>query len=395
MKVSKHRIYLDNAATTPIDPRVEKEMKRFWSGDFGNAGSIHKEGVVAKQALENARQKVAELIGAHRDEIFFTSSGTMSNNMAIIGSISYSLSHGEDPKNIEIISTEIEHSSILEPIMWLCKKKIRHHVVKVNKEGIADLNLFKRVLHDKSALVSIHYVNNEIGVIQPISKISKIIRQRNFENISLQKRPIIFHVDASQAPLYCDLNVQKIGADLLTLDGQKIYGPKGIGVLYKKRSVKIEPIFFGGGQERGMHSGTENIAAIVGLATALEIAVKERDRERARISKLRDYFWDRIRDSLPSVVLNGSLENRVANNINFSVPNIDPEFIVLELDARGIACSTKSTCVKAGDQSYVVAAIAGEDRARSSLRFSLGRYTTKKEIDFTVNALIEIISKST
>ncbi|MBU1557939.1 cysteine desulfurase, partial [Patescibacteria group bacterium] len=265
------RIYLDHAAATPVRKEVLGAMQPYWNENFGNPGSIHKEGVIAKKAVYESRKKISELLNSSEDEIIFTSCGTESNSLAVFGFIDKLTEKNNDIKNLHLITTVMEHPSILDLFKKYEKKGAQVDYLKIDKEGIVDLKHFREILKPNTALVSVMYANNEIGTVQPISKLSHIIRNNN-KNLSSGDLNTVFHVDASQAPLYLNLDVKSLGVDMLTIDGQKIYGPKGIGVLYKKRGIEINPLLVGGSQEMGYRAGTENVPSIVGLAKALELA---------------------------------------------------------------------------------------------------------------------------
>lgn len=402
-KIQK-RIYLDCASTTPIDDRVAKVMKRFESRDFGNPSSIHGEGVVAKKAVEDARKKVATLFSAHPDEVVFTSGGTEANNLALCGVVHALEQSGCAISRMHAVTSVIEHSSILECFKHFESRGMKVDYVPVTEKGIIDVNAFKKVLRPETVLVSIQYANNEIGTIQPIREIAKLIRHHNkTNNLQLttnnQKKSenrdkIFFHTDASQASQYLDMNTQMLGVDLLTIDGHKMYGPKGVGALFVKRGVSVSPILFGGKQENGIRSTTENVAGIVGLAEAFVFSVSLRANEVTRLLKLRDYFFQGVTRMTLNVSINGDLDARLPNNINISIPHLDAEYAVLQLDAKGIACSTKSSCLTNESLSYVVYALDGnKERALSTLRFTLGRMTTKKDIERTLKVLRDILKK--
>lgn len=397
------RIYLDYASTTPVDARVAKVMKRFESRDFGNPSSIHTEGVVAKKAVTGARKKVAALFSAHEDEIIFTSGGTEANNLAILGIISALEKKGIALSKMRAITSVIEHSSILECFKELQSRGMQVDYVPVNEKGIIDVKAFKKMLSPNTVLVSIQYANNEIGTIQSIREIAKSIRHyrkntddrlQTTDKKIQQERKIIFHTDASQAGQYLEMNTQVLGVDLLTIDAHKMYGPKGVGALFVKRGVTLSPILFGGKQEGGLRSTTENVAGIVGLSEAFSLSVSVRESETMRLSKLRDYFLATIQKIAPTACINGDLDFRLPNNINISIPNLDAEYAVLQFDAEGIACSTKSSCLTHDSLSYVVSSLHGnKERASTSLRFTLGRDTTKEIIDQTIKVLQKIITK--
>jgi cysteine desulfurase len=367
------RIYLDYAASTPVDAEVLKTMMPYFAEDFGNANSIHQEGVKAKQALDNARSNLAGILNARSEEVVFTSGGTESNKIAIESVF-------DDLKNKHAVTSTIEHPSVLDVFKALEKRGLQVTYVGVGETGVVNPKDVRDAIKENTVLVSIMYVNNEIGTIQPINEIAKVIRSKKKEYSS----DIYFHTDASQAPLYLSLNTIKLGVDMMTLGGQKMYGPKGIGCLYKKKDIKI------------IRQGTENIPLIVGFAKALELADVNREEESKRLTELRDYFIEELKKQIPQVELNGSREQRSPNNINIYIPNIDGEFFTILLDSKGIACSTKSAC-KVDDEdegSYVIEALGhSKERSKSSLRFSLGKTTTRKDIDYVVQTLAVSVKK--
>jgi len=395
----KKRIYMDYAAATPIDNDVLKAMQPYFTVLFGNAGAIYKEGVIIKTAIDGARKSIADVLNARSEEIVFTSGGTESNNLAIFGVISALEDSGMRIKDMHFITSAIEHSSVLELFKFLEKKGANVSYIGTEENGIVNVKDIKEALKENTVLVSIMYVNNEIGTIQPIAEIAKTLRhfrKKKLKSKIQNPRLPYLHTDASQAPLYFQLDVEKMHIDLMTLGGQKIYGPKGVGCLYKKRDVKINSIIKGGWQENKLRAGTENTPLIIGFAKALELAEKNREKEYERIKTLRDYFITKIYKKIPKAKLNGSRESRSPNNINVYIPNINGEFFVVLLDNKGITCATRSAC-KEGDEnegSYVIEALRyGRERAKSSLRFSLGKETTKKDIDYVIKILSENIKK--
>lgn len=383
------RVYLDHAATTPADPRVEEAMRPFWIEKFGNVGGLYEEGRIAKEALGQARVKIARLIGAKPDEIIFTSGGTESDNLAVFG-----INLGAKPPlgglapKCHIITTKFEHHAVLHPCQKLEKDGFYVSYLKVGEDGIVDPEDIRKALRPETILVSIMHANNEIGTIQPIAEISKVIR--NFRSTNLY-----FHTDACQAAGYLDLNVNNLGVDLMTVNGSKIYGPKGVGFLYVRRGVKIDPQILGGGQEMGLRAGTEPVALAVGLAKAFEIAQVEKASESARLTQLRDYFIKELKKKIPKVILNGHPTKRLPNNINIAIPGTEGEAVVIYLDAAGISCSTGSACTSEfSAPSHVILALGrSRELADGSLRLTMGRSTTKEDLDYVLDKLPDIINK--
>lgn len=381
------RIFLDHATSTPVRKEVLKAMKPYWNEKYGNPGTIHQFGMEAKKAMDDSRKKIADVLKCHSDEIIFTASGTESNSLAIFGVLEKMREEGSDLKNLHIITTVMEHPSILNWFQKYEKEGVQVSYIGIDEEGIIDLKKLRQELKLNTVFVSVMYANNEIGTIQPITKISHILRDhsKNLPN------KIIFHSDASQAPLYLKLDTNSLGVDMLTIDGQKIYGPKGVGALFKKRNVEINPLMLGGSQEMGLRAGTENIPLIVGLAEAIYFADKDRENESTRLRELQNHFIERVLSEIEGAVLNGSKENRMPNNVNISIPNIDSEFMIVKLDNKGIACSSKSACMgKIKQDSYVIKCL-GNDLG-NSLRFTLGKSTTMKDIDYVVNQLKQSLS---
>lgn len=398
---SRKRIYLDYAATTPLDPRVEKAMRPFLRECFGNPSSIHAEGLAAKKALNAARVVIARCLEAHAEEVVFTSGGTEANNLAIFGTL-FRLNLNLK-KRTHVVATNIEHSSVLEPLKEL-ERQGRAEVtyVPVEADGIVKPEKVIAAIKPNTVLVSVMYANNEIGTIQPIRKIGQrlvSIRHSTFSihNSPNEKRYPVFHSDACQAPLYLRCLVNALGVDFLSLDAHKIYGPKGVGALYVRRNTPLIPQLLGGGQERGMRATTENIPGIVGFAEALRHATAEREKESARLAVLRNLLYSEVLKNIRiKCEVNGSMEagERLPNNLNISLPGVDTEFLTLQLDAAGIAVSTKSSCLKDEKESYVVAALGGGGkRARSTLRFTLGRHTTKADIVLAAQQLLKRIKR--
>ena len=358
-----------------------------------NPGAIHDLGVKEKNKLENVRAIIAKILDARQDEIVFTSGATESNNLAILGLV-------RNYKSPHIVTTNIEHASVLEVYKYLEQtKQARVTFVPVEKNGVVDIKKIKKALRKDTVLVSVMYANNEIGTIQPIREIGKVIRHFNKINFKENKktrlpaRQVFFHTDAVQAVNYLPVNVMQLGVDLMSINSAKIYGPKGVGVLYVKKNTSITKIMFGGDQERGLRPGTENVVLATEFARALEITEKIKEQETKRLTKLRDYFVAELLRM--KIIINGDLKNRLPNNINITIPKIPSDLLVIELSTRGIMASAKSAC-KSGDgkASHVIEAINPKAKETDgSLRFSLGRQTTKSDIDYTVKALSQILTK--
>lgn len=379
----KARIYLDNASTTPIDPKVLDAMLPYLKENYGNPSSLHYEGRIARNAILKSREKISSILGSEKEEIIFTSGGTESDNLAILG-----IARANKNKGKHIIVSSIEHKAVLNSCKKLENEGFEITYLDVDKKGIVSLKHLKESLRPDTILISIMYANNEIGTIQPIKKISKIIKENKIS------KPI-FHTDACQAVGYLNINVKELGVDALTLSSSKIYGPKGIGCLYLSKDIKIEPILFGGGQENGLRSGTENVASIVGFAEAFVISEKKRILENEKVTKLRDYFLSEIKKKIKNISLNGDIKNRLPNNINISIKGVEGESLVLLLDEGGVACSSGSACSsKDLNPSHVLIKIGVSlELAHCSIRFTLGRYTQKKDIDYTVKVLSESVKK--
>ncbi len=392
-KIKENRIYLDNAASTRVDKRVLKAMEPFWRVNFGNAGSLHQEGRFAKNSLENARESVANSINAQHDDIIFTSGGTESNNMVIQGVVRNLIKKTDkELKDIHIITSAVEHNSVSDCFRALESEGVVVDIVPVDNEGRVDIEVFKSMLTNKIVLVSFIHSNNEIGTIEDIKKVSTIVQNYKREN-NLDIYPLL-HTDASQSAAWVKVDVQKLGVDLLTLDSQKMYGPKGAGCLYVKDKTMIAPLFYGGKQEYGLRPGTPVLPLIVGFSKALELVEEERHTYVEDIAKLRDWFIDYILEKIEGAVLNGAVgEGRIPGNINFSFPNIDGEQLVIELDERGVAVSTRSACMtNDANVSSVIKALNKKDvNENSVIRLSMNRYTTEEEMYKVANILTETV----
>lgn len=370
----KKRIYADAAAATPLSLSVQKELARLLAL-FGNPSALHKEAVAAKHELEGVRERIARTVAAHADEIIFTAGGTEANNLAIIGTLRALLASG---KKVHAITTAIEHSSILEPLRALVPSGLLLTELAVDQDGRVDIKTLREAIGPETALVSVQMVNSEIGAIQDIRAIAKEIRHQRTQ----QGAPIVFHTDASQAPLWLPLHVERLGVDLMTLDAQKIMGPKGAGALYIKRGTILTPFIYGGGQEQGLRSGTENIAFAGALAVALEEAQAGAEANTNRVAPIRDFLITEIQKLIPDAILNGgSGEWRVANNINMYIPQLNGDMAVVALDAEGIAASTRSACdTEEENPSSVLSALGlSAERAKNSIRITLLPSATEAE----------------
>jgi cysteine desulfurase len=377
------RLYADAAAATPLSPRARKELLRLLDV-YGNAGALHREAVAAKAELDAARAMIAESVGAHPDEIIFTASGTESNNIAING-VLRPLLHAVG--ELHAITIAIEHQSVLEPLRALEADGLYLTEMPVDSEGLVSIAALKETINDETVFISIQLVNSEVGTIEPIRDIAKLVRQIKKERQSKiagdeVALPLYLHCDASQAPLWVAMKVDSLGPDLVTLDGQKVQGPKGVGALYIKRNTDIEPVIRGGVQEFGLRGGTPNVPMVGSFAVALEDAQKGVEKRVEKVSAIRDYLFSEIKKLIPAVLLNGpAFAHRVANNLNVSIPGLDAEMAVLAMDARGIAVSTRSAC-NTGDEnpSHVIAALGTpKELAKSAIRITLLPSITKAE----------------
>ncbi|MDD3486830.1 MAG: cysteine desulfurase family protein [Candidatus Moranbacteria bacterium] len=391
--MAKKRIYLDYASTTPVDPRVFSAIKPYFSVKFGNPSSIHSFGREAGEAVEKARHQAADFFGCDQSEIIFTSGASESNNLAVKGTTIARISHSSQGKTKpHIITTQFEHSCVLAS----CKKLEQQGMAEVTylpvgKDGVVKILDVKKSIKKNTALVSVMYANNEIGTIQPIREIGKIIKKENSE----RGEKIIFHTDAVQAVNYLDCKIDNLGVDLLTASAHKIYGPKGVGLLAVRKNTPMKRIQDGGGQEFGMRAGTLNVAGIVGFGEALEIAEKERPRNFKIVEKLKGHMVGRILEEIQGVKLNGSKTKRLPGIANFTVRDVEGEGLLLGLDLEGIAVSTGSACSAADLRpSHVLAAIGlSEEESHGSLRVSLGKYTTKQEADIFVDTLKKVVDR--
>ncbi len=371
------KVYLDHAATTPLHPEVLSLMYEFMRDTFGNPSSVHSFGREAKKFIEEARQKVADLIGAKPEEIYFTSGGTEADNIAIIGT-----AMARRKKGNHIITSSIEHHAVLETCEYLAKNGFEATFLPVDKYGMVNPDDVAGAIRKETVLVTIMHANNEIGTIQPIAEIGRITREHG----------VALHSDAVQTLAKIPVNVDDLGVDLLSLSAHKIYGPKGIGALYARKGMRLQPIMHGGGQERKLRSGTENTPGIVGFGKAAEVGGREMEQESARVKGLRDKLIRRVLAEIPSVTLNGHPEQRLPNNANVSIALVEGESLVLSLDLEGVAVSSGSACSSGSLQpSHVLKALGlPHEMMHGSLRMTLGRANSEEDIDYVVEALKKI-----
>ncbi len=388
---TKQLVYLDHAATTYVDPKVEKVMQPFFGKIFGNPSSLYELGRIANGELNGARRKVAEILRALPDNIIFTGSGTESDNMAILG---VARAHADRGKHI--ITSKIEHHAVLHSLEQLVKEGFEVTYIDTDDKGFVSPKKVLAAIRPDTILVTIMYANNEIGTVEPIADIGReILKWRKANNTVYP----FFHTDACQAAGALELEVEKLHVDLMTINGSKIYGPKGVGVLYKRRGVNIQPIIFGGGQEMKMRSGTENLGGIVGLVKALELAQANRLKENKRLIALRKYFFAQIEKKVEKIKLNGAdlgdESVRLPNNLNITFLDVEGEALLLYLDAFGIMCSTGSACTSTSlEPSHIITALGlPYEYAHGSLRFTLGHCNTKKDIDYVMKYLPSIVAQ--
>lgn len=373
-------IYLDHAATTPADPEVVKAMQPFFTEKFGNPSTIYKIGREARSALDEARHAIASFIGADDSEIVFTSCGTESNNMALIGT-----AYANESKGNHIVASAIEHHAIIEPLKFLAKRGFEITYIPVDKYGLVDPGNIEKALTDKTILITVMHANNEIGTIQPIADIGTIAKAKG----------IFFHTDAVQTITSIPVNVDDLGVNLLSMSGHKFYGPKGIGALYIRKGTRMVPYIYGGQQERRRRAGTENVPGIIGLAKAIEIAAGNMDDSAVQIAFLRDKLIDGLLNTVDDSSLNGHPTKRLPNNVNIGFRYIEGESVLLNLDAAGIYASTGSACSSATlEPSHVLLELGlSHEQAHGSIRFTLGRSTTATQIETVIEKLPPIVER--
>lgn len=368
-------IYLDHGATTRVDERVLNKMIPYYSLNFGNPSSVYFIGRRNKRVIEEARQNVASCLGAKQKEIYFTSCGSESDNLALKG-----VAYANSSRGKHIITSKIEHSAILNTCATLERQGFKVSYLNVDCNGVINLEELENSITQDTILISIMFANNEIGTIEPIEKISQIAKKHN----------VYFHTDAVQAVGNVRINVDELGIDLLSMSAHKFYGPKGVGALYVRDGINFERIQDGGGQEKGKRSGTENVAGIVGLCTAIQYAYKEFDFNNTKVTALRNYFVNNLIKQFNNVKINGDLNNRLPGNINVSFDGIDGEQLLLKLDEYGICASSASACSTGSSKpSHVLTAIGlTKEQAAGTVRFTLGKENTQSDIDYTIRTIL-------
>ncbi|MEN6330089.1 MAG: cysteine desulfurase NifS [Methanobacteriaceae archaeon] len=373
-------MYMDHSATSPVDPQVLEAMLPYFKENFGNASTLYSLGREARNAMENARRQVASLIGANPEEIYFTSGGTESDNLAIKGTVNRLKAKGS-----HIITSAIEHPAVEETCKYLEKNGFEVTYLPVGEEGIVNVADVEAAIKEETILISIMHANNEIGTIQPIAKIGKLANEKG----------IYFHTDAVQTVGKIPVDVNELRVDLLSISAHKLYGPKGVGALYIRKMTRIDPLLHGGGHERGIRPGTENVSGIVGLGKACELAKENLEKSMEHVSSLRDRLIKGVLEQIDQSYLNGHPSKRLPNNANFRFSSIEGESLVLQLDAKGIASSTGSACSsKKLEPSHVLMAIGlKEVDAHGSLRLSLGKENTEEEIDYVINSIKEVVER--
>ena len=379
-------IYLDHAGTTPTDPRVLEAMLPYFTQLYGNPSSVHTVGQEARHALDTSRERVARVLGCRTSEVVFTSGGTESDNAAIIGAATALRETGN-----HIVTSSVEHHAVLHTCQYLESQGYEVTYLPVDRYGAVSPEQVYNATGAGTTVVSLMYANNEIGAINPVAEISQAVQQRARE----LDRTIVMHTDAVQAAGFLDLNVRNLGVDMLSLSGHKFYGPKGTGVLFVRRGTPFLPLLLGGGQERERRSGTENIAGIVGLATALELAHAGREAASERCAALRDRIISDVLATIPNASLNGHPTERLPNNINFSFDGVEGESILLGLDMAGVAASSGSACSSGSlEPSHVLLALGQTaEQARSSLRITLGKENTDEEVDYLLGVLQDLVAR--
>lgn len=381
--MSNKLVYLDHAAATPVDAAVMKALEPYFSQDFYNPAATYEAARKARGDIDQAKAAIASLIGVKSSELILTSGGTEANNLAIHGVMSRFPSK-------KVLVSSIEHESVLEP-----SRRWKYAELTVNSKGELDVDKAAEQIDDDVVLISVMLANNEVGTIQPIRQLSRKIEEIRKDRIKRKiKTSLYLHTDACQAPLYLDIHPHRLGVDFMTINGGKIYGPKQSGALYVRGGIRLEPTILGGGQQRGLRSGTESPAAVVGLAKALEIADKKRGQESQRLGELQDYFFSELSKKFPDSIVNGSFKRRLPNNVHVTFPGADNERLINQLDEQGVMAAAGSACsASSGEPSHVLSSMDVSDAdAQSSLRLTMGRSTTKNDIDYAIKTLASALA---
>ncbi len=374
------KVYLDHNATTPVRPEVLQAMLPYFSEKFGNASSIYGSGQEAKVALEEAREKVAEILGASASEIFFTSGGTESDNLALKGT-----AFGNGKRGKHIITSKIEHPAVLESCKFLEKEGFEVTYLPVDSQGFVHPEDLRKTIREDTTLVSVMHANNEVGTIQPIEELSKVTEERG----------AYFHTDAVQTVGKIAMNLQRLNVDMLSMSGHKIYGPKGVGALYIRKGVRISPWAHGGHHERSRRAGTENVPCIVGFSKALELLNEEREKHNQHLRSLTEMFYRKLVESIPDVILHGDLNRRIPSTLSLSFKGVEGESVILSLDMKGVAVSTGSACSSGTlEPSHVLSAMGIDPAiAQGAIRFSFGKDNSMEDVEYVASILPEIVSR--
>jgi cysteine desulfurase len=398
MLFEKKKIYMDFAATTPVLPEINRVMEKYWSREFYNPSSIYNEARRVRNDIEECREHISRSLGARKQDVIFTSGGTESSNLAILGAFAMfrkrvvsTIQHNKLSIKPHLIISAIEHPSVNEVACEIERRGGSVSIAPVDSTGKVAQEAVLELIKPSTFLISVMLANNEIGTIEPVSKIGSLVRDLRREKSS--EYPYL-HTDASQAPNYIEVNAEKLRVDLITIDSSKIYGPKGIGALIVRPTAKLHPIIFGGGQESGLRSGTENPALIVGFTHALLMANNNRAKEVERVRNLRKYFIEKIKNILPRVEINGDLENSLPNIISISIPGKFAELVVLAMEQKGILISAGSACssLRATNKPSVIEAIGKSSYVESTVRFSFGRQTSVGDVDRAAQTFVEVLN---
>lgn len=389
----RRRVYMDFAAATPLHPSVRREMERGYAA-YGNPSAAHDEARLAQGLLEEARTRLARTLSVKPESLTFTGSGTESNNLAIHGVLEALITRGAKPENLHIVTSAFEHPSVNDQLLYWAERGVAVSYAEPNGDGIVTPEAVMRLIRPETVLVSIVAVQSELGEIQPLRDIAHALRAVREKRAQKAQKLVpespfpIMHSDASQSPLFLDSAPSRLGVDMATYDAQKVMGPKGVGVLYKRSSITIEPLMKGGKQERGLRPGTENVAGALGMARAMELAIEGRNERIERVTAVRDYFVSLLARELPQVSINGGMKQRIANNLNISIPGADGDYLAVLMDKEGIAVSPRSACIASGSPSRGVSALGKtEEEARRTLRFSFSPWVTKRDARRAVSAL--------